>query len=88
MNITVKELILTAKFYYLKPLSANLTKWSNTLEQFVGNLTTNCLSVFDYFVKLALGGLRVDIFAKQCSCFAGPKTANLAEHIFVTAFLL
>ena len=36
------------------PLSANFTKWSNTLKQFVGNFPTNCLSVFDHFVKLAL----------------------------------
>ena len=35
-------------------LSANPTKWSNTLKQLVGNLTTNCLSVFDHFVILAL----------------------------------
>ena len=41
----------------LSPLSANPTKWSNTLKQFVGNLPTNCLSVFDNFVKLALKGL-------------------------------
>ena len=33
--------------------SANLTKWSNTLKQFVG-----CLSVFDHFMGLALKGLR------------------------------
>ena len=33
------------------PLSANPTKWSNTLKQV-------CLSVFDHFVKLALKGLR------------------------------
>ena len=39
-------------------LSANPTKWPNTLRQFVGNLPTNCLSVFDHFVKLALKGLR------------------------------
>ena len=38
----------------LNPLSANPTKWSNTLKQFVGNLPTNCLSVFDYFVILTL----------------------------------
>ena len=38
-------------------LSANPTKWSNTLKQFVGKLPTNCLSVFDHFVKLALKGL-------------------------------
>ena len=34
-------------------LSANLTKWSNTLKQFIGKLPTNCLSAFDHFVKLA-----------------------------------
>ena len=33
---------------------ANFTKWSNTLKQFVGNLPTNCLSVFDHFMGLAL----------------------------------
>ena len=42
---------------FLNPLSANPTKWSNTLKQFVGNLPTNCLSVFDHFVGLALKGL-------------------------------
>ena len=31
------------------PLSANFTKWSNTLKQFVGNLPPNCLSVFESF---------------------------------------
>ena len=41
----------------LNPLSANFTKWSNTLKQFVGNLPTNCLSVFDHFVGLAFQGL-------------------------------
>ena len=33
---------------------ANPTKWSIILKQFVGNLPTNCLSVFDHFVGLAL----------------------------------
>ena len=42
----------------INPLSTNFTKWSNTLKRFVGNLPTNCLSVFDHFVKLALKGLR------------------------------
>ena len=41
----------------LNPLSVNPTKWSNTRKQFVGNLPTNCVSVFDRFVKLALKGL-------------------------------
>ena len=39
------------------PLSVNPTKWSNTLEQLVPNLPTNCLSVFDHFVGLALKGI-------------------------------
>ena len=46
--------------HYFNPLSANPEKWSNTLKQFVGNLATNCLSVFDYFVGLALEGLKVN----------------------------
>ena len=37
-----------------RPLSANPLKWSNTLKQFVNKLPTNCLSVFDHFVILAL----------------------------------
>ena len=41
----------------LNRLTANPTKWSNTLKQFAGNLPTNCLSVFDHFVKMALKGL-------------------------------
>ena len=41
----------------LNPLSANFTKWSNTLKQFDGKLPTNCLSLFDHFVGLALKGL-------------------------------
>ena len=44
----------------VNPLSANPTQWSNTLKQFVGSLPTNCFSVFDHFVKLALKGLTTD----------------------------
>ena len=40
------------------PLSANPTKWSNALKQFVSNLPTNCLSVSDHFVILELKGLK------------------------------
>ena len=46
----------------LNPLSANPTKWSNTLKQFVNNFPTNCMSVFDHFVKLVLKGLRFIFF--------------------------
>ena len=42
----------------INPLSANFTKWSNTLKQFVDNLPTNCLNVFDHFVGFALKGLK------------------------------
>ena len=41
-------------FTFFNPLNANAAKWSNTLKQFVGNFPTNCLSVFDHFVKLVL----------------------------------
>ena len=46
--------------YYtnVNPLSAKPAKWSNTIKQIVGNLSTNCLSVFDHFVGLTLKGLR------------------------------
>ena len=46
---------------YVNSLSVNLTKWSNTLKQFVGNLPTNCFSVFDHFVRLALKGLKTQV---------------------------
>ena len=40
----------------INPFRANFKKWSDTFKQFVGNLPTNCLSVFDNFVGLALKG--------------------------------
>ena len=57
-------IVLYSTFYNsFNPFSANFTKWSNTLKQFVGNLATNCLSVFDHFVGLALKGLNVIRFS-------------------------
>ena len=44
---------------HVNPLSANIAKWSNTLKQFVGKLPTNCLSVFDHFLVLAVKGLMI-----------------------------
>ena len=56
----------------INPLSANPTKWSNTLKQFVGKLPTNCLSVFDHFVGLALKGLNSKIFEiVEMFCYLG-----------------
>ena len=45
---------MVLKKLILNPLSANFTKLSNMLKQFVGNLPTNCLSEFGHFVGLAL----------------------------------
>ena len=48
--------------WVVNPLSANITKWSNILKQFVVKLPTNCLSVFDHFVGLALKELKHKMF--------------------------
>ena len=50
---------LATEMFKVNPLSAKITKLSNTLKQFVDNLPTNCLSVFDNFVGLALKGLKM-----------------------------
>ena len=42
----------------VNPFSINPTRWSNTLKQFVGKLSTDCLSLFDHFVGLVLKGLK------------------------------
>ena len=59
-------------------LSANPTKWPNTVKQFVGNLLTNCLSVFDHFVKLAL---------KRLISLGGNHT-NVLNHLVKNLFFL
>ena len=51
-------LIREGQLMKLKPLSAKLKKWPNTLKQFVGNFPTICLSVFGHFVGLAFKGLK------------------------------
>ena len=48
LNISGPQTILLI----INPVSAKITRWPNTLKQFVGNLPTNCLSVFDHFVGL------------------------------------
>ena len=57
----------------LNRFSTNFTKWSNTLKQFVGNLSMNCLSVFDHFVGLVLKGLRTQSKTKQTRNQYSPK---------------
>ena len=73
------------------PLSANPTKWSNTLKQFVGKKPTNCLSVFDHFVKLALKRLKYFTVFYQIYAFTGPQKSakfgksNMPTYLPVTA---
>ena len=45
--------------FTINPLSANPTKWPNTLKQFVGKLRTTCVGVFGHFVNLAPKGLKL-----------------------------
>ena len=47
---TCKTIIII--IFFVNPLTVNPTKWSNTLP-------TNCLSVFNHFVGLALKGLKI-----------------------------
>ena len=50
--------------YSFNPLSANLTKWSNTNNSL---FPTNCLGLFDYFVELKLKGILYSIsWSNQC----------------------
>ena len=56
----------------INPFSANHTKWLNTLKQL---LPTNCLSVFDHFVGLAITGLnegRIPILHSTFLQYKGP----------------
>ena len=56
----------------VNPSNVNPRKWPNTLKQFAGKLPTNCLSVFDHFVKLALkrliSKLMISQLTKQIIC--------------------
>ena len=71
------------------PISGNFIKWSNTLKQFFGNLPTNCFSVFDHFVKLALKGLNSGIkipwlFVAQSNC----KTWNCLQMLLIYILII
>ena len=54
--VVYDHLILLEKVFNAS--SAKISDWSNTLKQVIGNLPTNCLSVFDHFVGLTLKWLR------------------------------
>ena len=67
----------------VNPLKANPTKWSNTLKQFVGNLPTSYLSVFDHFVGLAFKGLKpIQERLSPTCCSLRKWYANLKVHSF------
>ena len=72
----------------INPLSAKLTKSPNTLKQFVGNLPTNCLSVFGHFVGLALKGLNCRIVgARQVLQIFRQNTCCLENNRALSKFL-
>ena len=64
----------------VNPLSPNFTKWSNTLKLFVGNLPTNCLSVFGHFVGLALKGL-IRLMLKAWNMLRSRLSLDLPEDV-------
>ena len=83
------------------PLSANFTKWSSTLKQFLGKLPTNCLSVFEHFMGLALKRLTVtdlsmydqksstslhNIFAMLMSGHGAEYQREAMKKIYVTIY--
>ena len=72
-------------FNEVNPLSANPTKWSNTLKQFIGNLPKICLSMFDYFVILALKGLRFCLFSNYKETVTG--TIQNKEFVKIESWL-
>ena len=80
-----KAKYLTWNSVRLNPLSANPTKWSNTLKKFVFILPTNCLSVFDHFVKLVLKGLSL---WRRPACQILPKALISSATAWVTPDLL
>ena len=70
-------------FLCFNPLSANPIKWSNSIKQFFVNFPTNCLSVFDHFVKSALKELII-IFTENVSRFtAGAKLPPVCTSIWI-----
>ena len=70
-----KHKLIKTEIADINPLSANLTKWPNTLKQFVGKLPTNCLSVFDHFVRLAL-----QVLSHEQVCLSGLRFERYFSH--------
>ena len=74
-----EECLRKGQLSHVNSLSSNPTKWSNTFKQFVGNLPTNCLSVFDHFVILALKGISCQLCSRWCQkcSFSGETPLEL-----------
>ena len=76
---------------FINPLSASFTKWSNILKQFVGNLPTNCLIVFDHIVGLALKVLNhftlMIVFVVSGFQFSAVFAAAILQRIEINAFM-
>ena len=85
-KFTVKEL---CQSLFLNKV-AGLTKWSNTLKQFVSNMLMNCLGVFDHFVRpatLLKKGLSHRYFPVSFVKFLGtPFSQNTSDVCFWTHF--
>ena len=65
------------------PLSANPTKWLNTLKQFVGKLPSNCFSVFDHFLELGLKGLtKRSIWITETAVLMSTENYNPGQSIW------
>ena len=68
--IMLLEWLLAIHSYIHTSLSANFTKWSIILKQFVDKLPTNCLSVFDHFLWVTLKGLMLISIKRLCWYFS------------------
>ena len=67
------------------PLNANPRKWSNTLKLIVSNLVTNCWSVFDHFVGLALKVLK-SILSMVINCLVNRE--NFSHFSYQNSVLI
>ena len=83
-STTIESALLLWKTSFSKasvnPLSKKLTKWPNTLKQFVGNLPTNCLNVFGHFIGLAIKGLNSSSSKPSSTVTMNRKTLIFSNH--------
>ena len=69
-----------------KFLSVNPTKWSNTFKQFLRKFPTNCLSMFDHFMKLVLKGLSLFLEYKILALVKLKCIQPLTEPVFLLSW--